>query len=139
NHRIEIEAPGFQKNVFTNVTVSAGTNTINATLALGAVSETVVVAGAPPPSLPGSAKPVGGPGTGLGALGGAIGASTSRGRVRALEAMGRAEAAAKGQELGDLFEYKLKERVTIHKRSEEHTSELQSPDHLVCRLLLEKK
>src|SRR5258708_17092633 len=28
-------------------------------------------------------------------------------------------------------------RVLI--RSEEHTSELQSPDHLVCRLLLEKK
>src|SRR5207244_13324490 len=29
-------------------------------------------------------------------------------------------------------------RVTTT-RSEEHTSELQSPDHLVCRLLLEKK
>src|SRR5207244_12634543 len=29
-------------------------------------------------------------------------------------------------------------RETIF-RSEEHTSELQSPDHLVCRLLLEKK
>src|SRR4051794_41757124 len=29
------------------------------------------------------------------------------------------------------------ERLVI--RSEEHTSELQSPDHLVCRLLLEKK
>src|SRR5438552_11079981 len=27
----------------------------------------------------------------------------------------------------------------IPTRSEEHTSELQSPDHLVCRLLLEKK
>src|SRR5258708_20941238 len=27
----------------------------------------------------------------------------------------------------------------IFSRSEEHTSELQSPDHLVCRLLLEKK
>src|SRR5207244_10854446 len=27
----------------------------------------------------------------------------------------------------------------IRWRSEEHTSELQSPDHLVCRLLLEKK
>src|SRR5438876_8396337 len=26
-----------------------------------------------------------------------------------------------------------------HSRSEEHTSELQSPVHLVCRLLLEKK
>src|SRR5258708_22613698 len=30
-------------------------------------------------------------------------------------------------------------RVTPVKRSEEHTSELQSPDHIVCRLLLEKK
>src|SRR5207244_12049649 len=31
-------------------------------------------------------------------------------------------------------------RSTPHApRSEEHTSELQSPDHLVCRLLLEKK
>src|SRR5258708_9424175 len=29
--------------------------------------------------------------------------------------------------------------VAKAKRSEEHTSELQSPDHLVCRLLLEKK
>src|SRR5258708_29651529 len=29
--------------------------------------------------------------------------------------------------------------ATTHLRSEEHTSELQSPDHLVCRLLLEKK
>src|SRR5258708_16279704 len=27
----------------------------------------------------------------------------------------------------------------VQRRSEEHTSELQSPDHLVCRLLLEKK
>src|SRR5258708_15373010 len=27
----------------------------------------------------------------------------------------------------------------IHMRSEKHTSELQSPDHLVCRLLLAKK
>src|SRR5258708_24178638 len=29
--------------------------------------------------------------------------------------------------------------ATTRSRSEEHTSELQSPDHLVCRLLLEKK
>src|SRR5574344_607153 len=33
----------------------------------------------------------------------------------------------------------LDELVPQAKRSEEHTSELQSPDHLVCRLLLEKK
>src|SRR5690348_17674736 len=33
------------------------------------------------------------------------------------------------------------ERIVVGeiKRSEEHTSELQSPVHLVCRLLLEKK
>src|SRR5258708_26081172 len=30
-------------------------------------------------------------------------------------------------------------RIERGVRSEEHTSELQSPDHLVCRLLLEKK
>src|SRR5258708_31036067 len=30
-------------------------------------------------------------------------------------------------------------RARDGERSEEHTSELQSPDHLVCRLLLEKK
>src|SRR5258708_21242801 len=30
-------------------------------------------------------------------------------------------------------------RLAVEERSEEHTSELQSPDHLVCRLLLEKK
>src|SRR5258708_23308504 len=36
------------------------------------------------------------------------------------------------------YEYLLNDcRARI--RSEEHTSELQSPDHLVCRLLLEKK
>src|SRR5258708_18206452 len=29
--------------------------------------------------------------------------------------------------------------LSVLLRSEEHTSELQSPDHLVCRLLLEKK
>src|SRR4051794_41480846 len=31
------------------------------------------------------------------------------------------------------------DRCTAPRRSEEHTSELQSPVHLVCRLLLEKK
>src|SRR5574344_1225618 len=52
---------------------------------------------------------------------------------------------------GFLFEEKqsarhlIKEKIDLYRipiyelRSEEHTSELQSPDHLVCRLLLEKK
>src|SRR5258708_29402196 len=37
-----------------------------------------------------------------------------------------------GQDLSGYSQY-------LEERSEEHTSELQSPDHLVCRLLLEKK
>src|SRR3712207_7199638 len=39
---------------------------------------------------------------------------------------------------GFISEDERYERV-IEKRSEEHTSELQSRQHLVCRLLLEKK
>src|SRR5258708_18742809 len=50
--------------------------------------------------------------------------------------------------LGDLVPRRARAAARAHRpghghahvpRSEEHTSELQSPDHLVCRLLLEKK
>src|SRR5258708_8487755 len=42
--------------------------------------------------------------------------------------------------LGQLGETLYAHRTEeFESRSEEHTSELQSPDHLVCRLLLEKK
>src|SRR3712207_8831381 len=34
---------------------------------------------------------------------------------------------------------RLERRTDVHVRSEEHTSELQSRQYLVCRLLLEKK
>src|SRR2546429_2676677 len=37
------------------------------------------------------------------------------------------------------FPNRVPERHSRHHRSEEHTSELQSRLHLVCRLLLEKK
>src|SRR5947208_10034906 len=45
---------------------------------------------------------------------------------------------AKGQSRFTGFDDKI---ISMYARgrSEEHTSELQSPDHLVCRLLLEKK
>src|SRR5258708_26812723 len=39
---------------------------------------------------------------------------------------------------GDVQSDTVAQGFGLH-RSEEHTSELQSPDHLVCRLLLEKK
>src|SRR5258708_25590645 len=54
---------------------------------------------------------------------------------------------ASGRNLDKFFTYdpgKIDKKFAIctkrwPSRSEEHTSELQSPDHLVCRLLLEKK
>src|SRR5207244_11400458 len=59
----------------------------------------------------------------------------------------RAETVARVIQLVDRSEYKRRQappgvKITpraFGRRSEEHTSELQSPDHLVCRLLLEKK
>src|SRR5947208_5151015 len=53
------------------------------------------------------------------------------GREDPVHAGARGGAADPGQE--------TKRAVGSAGRSEEHTSELQSPDHLVCRLLLEKK
>src|SRR5437867_10186549 len=44
-----------------------------------------------------------------------------------------------GQVLGTVQEAKNVEHRVLDVRSEEHTSELQSPYDLVCRLLLEKK
>src|SRR5258708_26335839 len=43
------------------------------------------------------------------------------------------------QEFGLLPWRTVQHNVELGLRSEEHTSELQSPDHLVCRLLLVKK
>src|SRR5947208_13513571 len=55
----------------------------------------------------------------------------------------RSEAVARVHRRGVRLPGRLDERrgvqVAGRGRSEEHTSELQSPDHLVCRLLLEKK
>src|SRR5258708_27233761 len=44
-----------------------------------------------------------------------------------------------GFDLAESVHSRLVRRPQYLDRSEEHTSELQSPDHLVCRLLLEKK
>src|SRR5438552_10948615 len=46
----------------------------------------------------------------------------------------------RGRPEGVVFPHSVRDVVGVVRwRSEEHTSELQSPDHLVCRLLLEKK
>src|SRR5258708_23548063 len=56
-----------------------------------------------------------------------IGAGADRPDGEESAAIDRRDRAAAGRDGGGFL------------RSEEHTSELQSPDHLVCRLLLEKK
>src|SRR5256885_3493208 len=53
---------------------------------------------------------------------------------RSLERRGPAEAGGAARDHGDPPVHRLRQA-----RSEEHTSELQSPCNLVCRLLLEKK
>src|SRR5689334_23717518 len=55
--------------------------------------------------------------------------------VRGADAAGQARAARRGS-VGEGMEWR---RSRACPRSEEHTSELQSQFHLVCRLLLEKK
>src|SRR2546426_56945 len=44
-----------------------------------------------------------------------------------------------GSRFTEIFRVDMRPLLHAHGRSEEHTSELQSPCNLVCRLLLEKK
>src|SRR5947208_3756262 len=58
------------------------------------------------------------------------------------DALPISDAGARGRDAGPAQETDgraLDAHSADDRRSEEHTSELQSPDHLVCRLLLEKK
>src|SRR5258708_19101719 len=57
-----------------------------------------------------------------------------QGRVRSDQAGGES-----GRTARRAARHGARRAVRPDSRSEEHTSELQSPDHLVCRLLLEKK
>src|SRR5258708_29408202 len=67
--------------------------------------------------------------------------SVRRRRVRAghAERIERPVVHAEAIAVGDATDDRRADLPLARERSEEHTSELQSPDHLVCRLLLEKK
>lgn len=133
NYRLQVTQPGFQTSVVQglslgggrsatqNVTLSVGSSTESVTVTsngLNVVDETVV--STTPGKRVGSGSELGSgralpmaqpPGVGRG-TGGGFGAGAAGGIGVALNNM---EAAAQGSDLGDLFEYKLKDRVTIHK------------------------
>src|SRR5882762_8466192 len=132
NYRVEVERQGFQKNVIAGLNVSPGENQFNTQLRLGSSAQTVEVT-ADTASVQTSAATIG--------TFGKLSAVANRPHVDSLEFSGRnvygltalqpgvagpsaasleeawsmSEAGASGQELGDLFEYKLKDRVTLKK------------------------
>jgi hypothetical protein len=138
SYRAEINKTGFKTNAITGIQVAPGENQLNSQLVLGAVAETVTV-NANDVSLqtqsaqlsPGlrvanrahvSTASGFGRGVAAGIAGGVsggvaagIGAPASPAPASLEEARAMTEAAANGQGLGDLFEYKLKDRVTLKK------------------------
>ena len=132
NYHLEIERAGFKRNVVANLGVSPGENQMNLRLELGAASETVEVradtatlntASSQLAVSTRSSRVANRPHVDSLALNG-----RNFGDMTALqpgvagpsaanleEAREMSAAAASGQELGDLFEYKLKDRVTLKK------------------------
>ncbi len=126
NYRVEVERPGFRRNVMASLNVAPGENQFNTQLRLGSNTQTVEVS-ADSVSVDSSTSSTLGT---VGKLSGVanrphIGAGSGGGRdVSSLALLSpgfvdtareMSAAAASGQELGDLFEYKLKDRVTLKK------------------------
>jgi hypothetical protein len=135
NYRAEMQSPGFQKTLIAGLNVSPGDNRADARLQVGSVAESVTVSAGGPVVETESADVVG---SAAGTGGGSFRAGVAkRPHVSDLALNGRnlsslsnfgpvappnldelrskAEAGASGKELGDLFEYKLKDRVTLKK------------------------
>jgi hypothetical protein len=137
SYRVEVERQGFQKNVIAGLNLAPGENQFNTQLRLGSNTQTVeasaeatsvqtamssMMAGQGKLSAVANRPHVGvgsGSGAGMGDAAGVAGrniysmVALSPGIVDSAREMN--EAAASGQELGDLFEYKLKDRVTLKK------------------------
>ena len=131
SYRVEFTKAGFQKTVMQGVSLGGGReHTQNVTLQVGTSAQTVMVTAALDTVNTDSAEVSGGaghagsgselgsgrgvagrPGPGVG--GGSGGGVFNSGAVS--EARRAMTAAAEGSDLGDLFEYKLKDRLTIHK------------------------
>jgi hypothetical protein len=134
SYRVQTERPGFKSYLMTQLSVAPGENQANARLEVGQSTETVTVTAEASTVQAMSAFVSAGnrlsgvanrPHVGVGSgSGGGVGGGSfvvapapppppSAVSLEEVRAMG--EAAASGQELGDLFEYKLKDRVTLKK------------------------
>jgi|HubBroStandDraft_2_1064218.scaffolds.fasta_scaffold04320_2 hypothetical protein len=136
NYRVQTERLGFKTNLMTQLNVAPGENQANARLDVGASTETVTV-NVEAATLETMSAGVAGKlssvanrahvGIGSGSGGGVAGGTFMAPRAippppppppsvaNLEEARAMGEAAASGQELGDLFEYKLKDKVTLKK------------------------
>ena len=129
-YRVQTQRQGFKTSVIAGLNVSPGENEANATLQVGASAESVMVTAEANSlqttdgmvsgkrlSVVANRPHVGvGAGYGSGAGGGVMPPPPppmSPTSIEEARAMG--EAVASGQELGDLFEYKLKDKVTLKK------------------------
>src|SRR5271170_8093828 len=134
SYSLELDQRGFKKNVIAQLNVGPGDNSLNSQLQLGSSAETVTVSAdsAMLRSAPGEAISLSSPGVAnrphvgvAGGIGSGSGGGAMNGRaINSLTlltpgamdaAFEMSTAAASGQDLGDLFEYKLKDRVTLRK------------------------
>ncbi len=129
-YRVQTERPGFKTHLMTQLNVAPGENQANARLEVGASTEIVEVT-AEPASVNTSMAMLGTTGKLRGVANrphvGVGGEAFMMPRAippppppppsvaNLEEARAMGEAAASGQELGDLFEYKLKDKVTLKK------------------------
>jgi len=123
NYRLESQRPGFKTNVVSKIPVSPGENQLNSQLQVGTSSQTVEVTAAVN-SLNTESAEVSSNVTALPGVANRIHVYSKLPRRRLLlrpalqnldAAREMSSAATSGQDLGDLFEYKLKDRVTLGK------------------------
>jgi hypothetical protein len=135
--RLDIDSAGFRTTRITSLAGAAGwSNQQDAVLQIGSTAEVVSVTAAAPRVETMRSARVGtgrslGSGAGLGVAGRSFAGGTVQGSVppssSVAAARASAESAARAQELGDLFEYKLKEPITIRKNRSALVPIVQSP------------
>jgi carboxypeptidase family protein len=145
-YRVEFVTPGFRTTVFQSIAIGGGRErTQDVTLQIGSANQTVEVnaeaatlntesasVASSPAGHAGSGSELGRLRTGTGSgIGGGEGGGTGGGvfvsGIGIADARRALSSAAEGSDLGDLFEYKLKDRVTIHKNESALVPILQVP------------